>query len=207
MTPATASLAAVVALFILNDLAFIEADTLGQWLGADYGFKVAALALIILLTPLRRAAADQNLTVARTEAILLVLVASAFVISVFDVIYPLIVEAIPDTALQEMPEIGSASVFWLDITAGLALTAIAEELVFRRLFYNVLRPFFTSSVLFVLASAVVFGLIHWSGGVANVVSAAIAGVALMALMLRTGSVVPAIVAHYLVNFVLFYDPP
>ena len=96
---------------------------------------------------------------------------------------------------------------WLDITAGLALTAIAEELVFRRLFYNVLRPFFTSSVLFVLASAVVFGLIHWSGGVANVVSAAIAGVALMALMLRTGSVVPAIVAHYLVNFVLFYDPP
>ena len=207
MTPAAASLAAVVALFFLNDLAFIEADTLGQWLGADYGFKVAALALVILLTPLRRAAADQNLTVTRTEAILLVLVASAFIISVFDVIYPLIDESIPDTALQEMPEIRSASVFWLDITAGLALTAIAEELVFRRLFYNVLRPFFTSSVPFVLASAVVFGLIHWSGGVANVVSAAIAGVALMALMLRTGSVVPAIVAHYLVNFVLFYDPP
>jgi len=202
-----AAFTAVVALFFLNDLAFIEADSLGQWLAADYAFKVAALELILFLAPLRRAAADQKLTLLLTETTLLVLVAGAFVISVFEIAYPLIDEALPETALQEMPEIRSASVCWLNMTFGLALTAIAEELVFRRLFYSVLRPFFTSSALFVLASAVLFGLIHWSGGVANVVSATIAGIALRVLMLRTGSVLPAIVAHYLINFVLFFDPP
>ena len=136
----------------------------------------------------------------------MVLATGAFVVTVFEIAYPLIDDALPETALQEMPEIRSASVFWLDMTLGLALTAIAEELVFRRLFFNIVRPYFASPAFFVLVSALLFGLIHWSGGVANVVSATVAGIALMMLMLRTRSVLPAMVVNYLANFVLFYEP-
>ena len=198
--------APVVALFFLNDLAFIEAATLGQWLGADYAFKIAALALVVAFAPLRHAAADQKPATSPIETTLLVLATGAFVVTVFEIAYPLIDDALPETALQEMPEIRSASVFWLDMTFGLALTAIAEELVFRHLFFSIVRPSFTSPAFFVLVSALLFGLIHWSGGVANVVSATVAGIALMMLMLRTRSVLPAMVAHYLANFVLFYEP-
>jgi len=49
-------------------------------------------------------------------------------------------------------------------------------------------------------SALVFALIHWSHGVTSMVVAGFAGVALMMLYLRTGSVLPGIVAHYAVNF-------
>ena len=207
MNPAVAALAAVVALFCLNDLAFIWADGVGPWLAADYLFKGAALALLVFLAPLRRAAADRALAVSGTEAVLLVLIVTTFVVTVFEVAYPPIDDLFTSTKLQEFPEIKSTSLYWLDMTFGLALTAISEELVFRRLFLSTLKPYFSGTALFVLFSAVIFGLIHWSSGVANVVCAAIAGVAFMLLLLKTGSVWPAIAAHYLTNFILFYDPP
>ena len=198
--------AAVAALFFLNDFAFMAAEDVGQWLAADYAFKIAALALIVFVLPLRRAAADRALVVSTTEAVLMGLVAAAFVVTVFELGYRPLDEYFADTQLQEFPEISSPALYWLDMTAGLALTAIAEELVFRRLFFSVLGSYFSSTAVLVIASAVLFGLIHWSGGVANVVAAMVAGVALMLLMLRCGSVWPAIAAHYLANFILFYDP-
>ena len=207
MNPAVAAFAVVAALFFLNDLAFIAADGVGQWLAADYAFKIAALALIVFVVPLRRAVADRALAVSTAESVLLIMVVTAFVVTVFELGYPPLDAYFADTALQEFPEITSSSLYWLDMTAGLALTAIAEELVFRRLFFSILRPYFSSTAVFVVASAALFGLIHWSSGVANVVTAAAAGIALMLVMLRCGSVWPAIAAHYLANFILFYDPP
>ena len=200
-------LAVVVALFFINDFAFIAADTASQWLAADYLFKAVALAIIVLYGPLRGAARDQPLSVSLAEATLLVLATTALIITIFETVYPAIEMIFPKTALQELPEIHSSALFWFDLSIGLTLTALAEELVFRRLFYGVLRQYFISTTLFVLSSAVLFGLIHWSGGFANVISSTIAGIALMALMLRTGSVIPPIIVHFIANFVLFYDPP
>jgi membrane protease YdiL (CAAX protease family) len=54
--------------------------------------------------------------------------------------------------------------------------------------------------MMIACSAIVFGLTHWSHGITSVVVAGFAGVALMMLYLRTGSVLLGMAAHYVVNF-------
>jgi membrane protease YdiL (CAAX protease family) len=80
------------------------------------------------------------------------------------------------------------------------LTAVSEEFVFRGVFAQLMTPHIKSQALMITASAIVFVLIHWSHGVTSVVVSGLAGVALMMLYLRAGSVVPGIIPHYAVNF-------
>ena len=66
-----------------------------------------------------------------------------------------------------------------------------------------MRRYTANIVLMVLVPSLIFALIHWGSGVGLMVSAFFAGIALMALFLRTGSVLPGIAVHYLINLIAF----
>ena len=76
---------------------------------------------------------------------------------------------------------------------------MAEELVFRSIARDFLGRYMSNALAIIAASALIFAAIHWSHGIGAMVTALFAGAALMALFMRTGSVVPCVIAHYAVN--------
>jgi membrane protease YdiL (CAAX protease family) len=105
--------------------------------------------------------------------------------------------------LGGMPEIASPFFRRLDLTIGLMMVAVCEELVFRGYLLAALRRFTRDPLVIVLVSAVAFGLIHWSGGMHRVVATGLIGAIFMMLYIRCRSVHPLIVAHFLINFIDF----
>ena len=118
----------------------------------------------------------------------------------FRVLVPIEIESL---VLFRYPPLTPGLLYWTDITFGLALTAVSEEFVFRGVFAVIVGRYLPGTAAMVFVSAIVFALIHWSHGLTSMVVAGIAGVALMALYLRTGSVLPGIAAHYAINFADF----
>lgn len=94
--------------------------------------------------------------------------------------------------------------FWLiDLTVGLALVAISEEVIFRKLFAvawqaNRLRPW----SLYVVSS-LAFAAIHLPRGGENTAEAFLWGLFLMYVYRRSGSLLLPVVVHYLSNVWMF----
>ena len=188
-----ALVALVMAPFFLNDFIFLNIETAPQWLAADYGSKLLALVILLAVLPLRRAAAG-TLKLKRPlfEAIVLAAVCTGLIIFIDHFFRSVIDIEIDSLVLFHYPAVESKILYWIDVTFGLAVTAISEEFVFRGVFAVLMARYLPGTPLMVVVSAVVFALIHWSHGVTSMVVAGLAGVALMALYLRTGSVLPGL---------------
>lgn len=188
--------------FFLNDIGFIAAQGAGAWLAVDYASKLAVFAAIVAFATLRRASLagarlPPNLlsTGAATALVIVGLVALFFAIDNLGLDQ--------GTVLQRFFPLDRAWLIVFDLTVGLALTAIAEELVFRRLFLDAFARRWSAFWLYAASSAL-FAAIHWSNGVGTIGGAFVAGLLLMWLTRRSGTVLPAIIAHYVVNLVLFW---
>jgi membrane protease YdiL (CAAX protease family) len=200
--------AIVLAPAFLNDFLYMHADTVSDWLTADYGSKLLILVLILIIPDTRRAVADAwNLTTLKTrpwsDTLAWTLIVAGLVITAFIYLKPPLDGLAPDMRLFIYPDIPDPAVYAFDLSAGLALTAITEELAFRGLMRRVIEKLTTSTVIIVLVSAMVFAAIHWSNGLGNLVISFIAGGLLMVLYLRSDSLWPPVVAHYLTNLILF----
>jgi membrane protease YdiL (CAAX protease family) len=190
--------------FVLNDIGFILARSAPEWLAADYGSKLAALGLVLAVPALRRLARDWGDTATPLWLLALAAAASAgLIVAEFRGFEDRLNALWPESVLYRFPAIADTGLRLFDLTAGLALTAVVEEVVFRRLFADVAGSLFRCEWAMVAASALLFGAIHWSAGIGAVVCAALAGVVLMVLLRRSGSLWPPVIAHYLANLVLF----
>jgi membrane protease YdiL (CAAX protease family) len=106
-------------------------------------------------------------------------------------------------ALGKMPEIETPVWRWVDLTAGLVMVAIVEEVVFRGYLRIFLFRYTRRAWVVIVISAIAFGLIHWSGGLQKIMVTSAVGAVYMALYLRTRSLPAIMVSHYLVNFIAF----
>jgi len=192
--------------FYLNDFASIAVDDWRTWLVIDY-VSVKALPLAVIGWMLWRGSlrADELGLVARpwTMMIAVLLVVAVAGTLVDQNGYRLIADLPGYPALGAMPAIASPAWNWIDLTVGLALVAIVEELVFRGVMLEVLRRYTTSTVLIVVVSSLLFGLIHWSGGLHAVVVTSIIGAVFMVGYLAGGSLLPIMLAHFVINFIDF----
>jgi membrane protease YdiL (CAAX protease family) len=204
--------AAVAAPFVLNDFFFVRADGVTAWLTVDYGSRFLALALIFFYSPFRVAALEAlhfnkypshpwRAYIGRFAFGTGLVVGSALVAE-FGIRQPL-KEIIPETELFVYPDLDLGAVYWLDITFGLALVALSEELAFRTVAQRVIGAFTDSQIWLVLVSALVFGIIHWSNGVPNIIDSAVVGAVLMVFYLRSGSILGPMAAHYLIDLWYF----
>jgi|SaaInlStandDraft_2_1057019.scaffolds.fasta_scaffold24648_1 uncharacterized protein len=204
--------AAVAAPFVLNDFLFVRAEGVTAWLTVDYGSRFLALAVIFFYPPFR-AAATEALRFNKYPShpwgsyfgnfafgIGLVVVLS--MAAEYAVRQPL-KELIPGTELFTYPDLDLGAVYWLDVTFGLALVALSEELAFRTVAKRVIGAFSENQVWLVVVSSVVFGIIHWSNGVPNIIDSAVVGAVLMVFYLRSGSILGPVAAHYLIDLWYF----
>jgi len=103
--------------------------------------------------------------------------------------------------LGEMPEIKSPLWRWIDLTIGLLMVGIFEELVFRGYLYTFITRYTHRSWMIIGVSAIAFGFIHWSGGLHMVMLTAAAGAVFMLLYLQTRSLPAIMLAHFAVDFI------
>jgi len=192
----------------LKGIATVNTPEAADWLLVDYVLRGGVLAVIATVSFLRTCIGGAFGTMAKPYEPPLMLwlrIGSAIVLALFLMVLsefwirqPL-VDLIPDTRLGGYTRIDGPILYWIDITFGLALVAVSEEFVFRAVLKEFLGRINGSIWFIVVASSILFGLAHWAHGVPNVIDNAVTGAILMVLYMRTGSIVPPIIAHYLIN--------
>ncbi|MBU0485546.1 MAG: CPBP family intramembrane metalloprotease [Proteobacteria bacterium] len=192
--------------FYLNDFASILIKEWRPWLLVDYlGVKLFPLLVTFWLIrrkkmrPVEFGLAPQNL--ASFCVVFLVVTLIGTIIDQNG--YQLITKLPGYPALGDMPEITIPAWNWLDLTLGLLLVGILEELIFRGFMHTFISRYTENSFIIVTISAVTFGLIHWSLGLHAVLVTSIIGAVFMIAYLITRSLPAIMLAHFAINFIDF----
>ena len=199
--------ALLVACFFLNDFVFIMWSGTSTLYLADYIIRIIIIGLCHGF-PLSRQVAlnsisDQKLPL--TLIIILVPLLTGMDRVSHILIEPAVIDAVGYTGLFYFGRIDSSAHYAFDMTIGLALVAVSEELVFRKFALNWMRSRGMSAVAIILLSAVLFALMHWGSGLHRIAATFVFGVVAMAFYLRHTRLLPLITAHYLANFIAFAD--
>ena len=117
--------------------------------------------------------------------------------------YQLIANLPGYSPLGGMPAITSPVWNWVDLTLGLLMVGILEELIFRGFMHTYISRYTGNTFAIVMISSVAFGLIHWSLGLHAVVITSIIGAVFMVAYLRTRSLPAIMLAHFVINFIDF----
>lgn len=180
--------------FACNDIIYwILAGTNGLYF-ADYAFRLTILLFLWAgrhsLPPLPKKRGSDGLV-----GLLF------FVLVVFSMLCePVSVKLGSGWELFRWHPIGNMYLWFFDLTVGLMLVAVVEELVSRRLAFAVLPgPMWVRWIV----SSLLFGLMHWSMGYGHMVETVLIGLAFGAAYWWTGSLKLVIMAHYAVNFLIF----
>lgn len=192
--------------FYLNDFSNIYLHDWRAWLAIDYiAVKLFPLLVIGWLLGSRKCSpAELGLTLQRPAMFLLVFIVVALVGVLIDQNGYAFLEGFPGYgALGGMPPITSVTWNWIDLTVGLGLVAIVEELVFRGCMFSFLRRYTKNSFVIVAISSPAFGLIHWSLGLHAVLITTLIGAVFMFAYLRTRSLWAIMFAHFAINFIDF----
>ena len=195
-------LAVLSSIFLLNDFLFLAAKSYGAWLLIDYGSRLLALGIVVALMVRKITRADEFgfKDIPFRSGFLWLLLLTAVGLVIDEVGWRFLEQHLPHTQLASMPKIENSCVNIFDLTFGVALVALSEEVVFRGYFYSALHERLSPRAL-VAFSAVLFGMIHWSQGIHAVVSTALWGILPMVAVIRTKSIFPAMIAHYITDLV------
>ena len=197
-------LLAVAIPFYLNDLQNIFVGDYFPWLLLDYALRVGVLVFLYQCIRSQRLTwADLGFRERRKDVIL----GATVVLGVIGIIGDaLIVVNFKDVSYQGIgviPLVDDPLWWTLDRYAGLLLVAASEEVVFRGLLWTVCREAGLNRVAIVLVSAMLFSLAHWSLSPMILILAFTVGALFMVSAMASGSIIPAIVVHYLLNFVFY----
>jgi membrane protease YdiL (CAAX protease family) len=195
-------LAVLSSIFLLNDFLFLAAKSYGTWILIDYGSRLLAVGIVLALMQRKiSSAAEFGLTgMTFRSGLLWMLLLAATGILIDQVGLRFLEQHLPNTQLAAMPKIKSSFVNIFDLIFGVTLVAVSEEVVFRGYCFTALHERMSPGALVTL-SVVLFGMIHWSQGLHAIVSTALWGILPMVSMVRTRSVIPAMIAHYITDLV------
>jgi uncharacterized protein len=194
--------------FYLNDFANIFIKDWRLWLFSDYvGVKVVPLVVTLwLIRSKKMRPAEFGLATQSLLSFFVVFLIVAFVGTLIDQNGYQLMKKLPGySSLGSMPVIRNYAWNWLDLTLGLLLVGIVEELVFRGYMHTFLSRFTGNLSTIVAISSVAFGLAHWSLGLHAVLITSIIGAVFMIAYVRTRALPPVMLAHFVINFIDFAD--
>jgi len=192
--------------FYLNDFASIYIKDWRWWLFIDYvAVKLLPLLVVLwLIYSKKMSVSEFGLKIQSTSSVLVVFLIVALVGTIIDQNgYPLIAKLPGYPPLGGMPAITSPAWDWVDLTFGLLMVGICEELVFRGFMHTFISRYTKNSYIIVMISSVAFGLIHWSLGLHVVIVTSIIGAFLMIAFVMTRSLPAIMLAHFMINFIDF----
>ena len=192
--------------FYLNDFASIFVNDWRLWLFIDYvGVKLFPCAVVLwLICDKKMQPQELGLTPQRLTSFLKVFLLVAFVGTVIDQnAYQWLAKFPGYSRLGDMPVIESPAWNWIDLTSGLFMVGLVEELVFRGYMHKFLRNFTESPSAIVAVSSIAFGLIHWSLGLHAVLITSTIGALFMVAYMKTRSLPSIMLAHFAIDFIDF----
>ncbi len=192
--------------FYLNDFANIFVKSWQWWLFIDYaGVKLFPCLIVLwLIRSGRMRPSEFGFSYQSVTSFLAVFVMVALVGTLIDQNGYRLIEHFPECkALGGMPAITSPLWDWIDLTFGLFMVGVFEEIVFRGYVHRFLSRYTRNALAIVLISALAFGLIHWSLGLHAVVITSLIGAVFMIAYICTRSIPAIICAHFAVNFIDF----
>ena len=192
--------------FYLNDFANMYVKNWCWWLFIDYvGVKLFPFLVVLWLIHSKKIRVPEfGLTTQTIPSFLVVFLVVALVGTIIDQNgYKLVAKLSGYSPLSAMPAITNPVWNWIDLTFGLFMVGIFEELIFRGYMHTFISRYTRSSFAIVVISAVAFGLIHWSLGLHGVLITSTIGAVFMTAYLRTRSLPALMLAHFAVNFIDF----
>jgi CAAX protease family protein len=194
---------AALAVMVASQLARLGQTAPAAWLVCDYAGRLGTLA-VLWISPAARAIAftPQRLTIDVVEAIAWAIGLAGLYTIIDPALRGFIDAAVPGTTMGSYP----ASRGWLhaiDITFGLALVAVQEEIYFRRCARAVVRNWLGDGSRMIIATSLLFAAYHWWTGVGNMATAGLFGIGAMWLYRRAGALWPVVLAHYLADLIAF----
>ena len=183
------------AVFLFNDFLFYFSSSYEEWLLIDYIGRLIVLILIYSHYKKNQLSLS-NLYLNRVAPkIAIYIVVSMTLIGYF--LYTGLEPYIYDGGILDFPKPTNQYLFMFDISIGILLVSVSEELFFRSILYTWLPKYkiFLSSFL--------FGLIHWGSGFNSVFLAFLIGLMFAYSVKKTNSIIPALITHYVLDFLFF----
>ncbi|MDC0336250.1 CPBP family intramembrane metalloprotease [Pseudodesulfovibrio sp.] len=190
--------------YYLNDFTNIYVSSYPVWVGIDYAARLSIIGfLFYYLWRGDLNTDDLMLRLPTTTNCILwttgtVAVSMAFLYLTEFVLAPYY----PKGSIGSVPIDPDSAIFLFDSTVGLILVGFSEEIVCRGLTLSVLRKRLSTPALYIV-SAFLFSLMHWSLSTHTLFDAFIYGLIFVPATLATGSIWPATITHFVVNFVLY----
>lgn len=101
------------------------------------------------------------------------------------------------------PVIRDRYLLTLDLTLGIMLVAISEELVFRRMVFSLLERFGFGKASVLFFSSVLFALVHITSGLDSLIFTFLHGLIFGTAFQLTGRLSVCVALHYMGNFLVF----
>jgi membrane protease YdiL (CAAX protease family) len=175
-------------------------DSPERWLTVDYAMRVTTLGLLALSPMCAAVFRREPLRVTFVQFVARLLTTGAAVILTVLIAWKLS-SILPDQRLGWYPR-ATGWLYLFDLTCGIALVAIHEELIFRRL-ARLAFNWLGDGLAMIATTSLVFAAYHWWTGPSNILAAALVGAILMVLYRAVGAIWPAVLAHYCLDLYLF----
>ena len=192
--------------FYLNDFSNIYINDWRWWLFIDYtAAKLFPLVLALWLVYSKKMQVSEfGLSTQSVFSFIVTFLIVALFGTLIDQNGKLLIATFPGyPPLGGMPEIISPVWNWIDLTFGLLMVGICEELVFRGFLHTLISRYTENSFDIVILSSAAFGFIHWSLGLHTVIISSAIGAVFMIAYLRTRSLPAIMLAHFAINFIDF----
>lgn len=188
--------------FVINDpfYAWLDAPSTFYWV--NYGLRIFVLFALVWWPVSRQLVFERHLPAAPIgRSVLTVFALPALCwVSFWYVVVPLAM-AVGAVNQTNIPDIENPYLVALNLTFGLLLISLSEELIFRKLSYVWLSKAGLSQARIVLWSAVFFSVTHWGGGFIALTNTMIMGALYMIFYIKVGRLWPLVLAHWLHNFI------
>jgi len=190
--------------YYLNDFANIYISSYPVWAVIDYAMRLGIIGVLFYFLwrgDLSRD--DLMLRLPPTTSLILWTAGTAAVSMGFLCLTEFVLAPYyPKGSIGSVPIDTDSAIFLFDSTVGLILVGFSEEIVCRGLTLSTLRGKLSTPALYIV-SALLFSLMHWSLSTHTLFDAFIYGLIFVPATLATGSIWPATITHFLVNFVLY----
>lgn len=187
----------------LSDFLLIGATSRKEVLTIDYVSKAAPLLMLAFMPAFWPAARAAVATRPHWRWTAVFVPVSIVAIPALLVLEIKLARVLPNIQLFDFPSFRGRDWYWFDLTFGLTLNSISEELVCRGMTAAILSKYGRGGISIVVVSALVFAGAHWSKGLANIVVAGLYGILFMTMYLKTRSIWPGAVVHTAGNVVVF----
>ncbi len=166
------------------------------WLAWDYSIRIVSL--VGIYACYRCGLIDAGGTRASMRKVVAAFILGLLFLYLLDAhVFPVLARSLPYLHLFRPPAIRNEVLLIFDLTIGLALVAVSEELAFRRVAFSALQRLGLGGKGVVLASAAIFALVHLTSGLDALLNVFLLGLMLGTVFWVTRRLSLCVILHYL----------